>query len=205
MGKFKWKIDISWPRSQNFRSIFYLFLLRKRRGSLGCPPHFLCNFPNLFSIELVNFIDGKWIKLVAIIKIFKFYVTQSIVFLKLTKILRIHSENWEKRSKRRRPLWLKLEIIPIQSPFFWKFSLIQEKLWTIWEKCHIEFEDFYNRYQFNSFPINKVDQFNRKKDSENYRGNGVDTLNFRDVFGAKRVKILIWNFEIVVRRYQSFI
>jgi hypothetical protein len=27
---------------------------------------------------------------------------------------------------------------------FWRFSLIQEKLWTVWEKCHIEFEDLYN-------------------------------------------------------------
>jgi hypothetical protein len=58
---------------------------------------------------------------------------------------------------------LKLEIIPIQSPFFWRFSLIQEKLWTIWEKCHIKFEDFYNSYQFNSFRVNKFYQFNREK------------------------------------------
>jgi hypothetical protein len=50
-------------------SKFHLFLLV---GSDPSPAHLICNFQYLFLLQQVKFIYGKWLKLIAITKVFKF-------------------------------------------------------------------------------------------------------------------------------------
>jgi len=54
-------------------SKFHLFPLQFLGGSGPPSAHFLCNFQKLISFQLVEFIFGKWLKLIDIRKVFKFY------------------------------------------------------------------------------------------------------------------------------------
>jgi hypothetical protein len=67
------KNDVFWARSEDIGSRFNLFPLQLLVRSDPPPAHFLCNFQNLISPQLVKLIYGKWIKLIAFTNIFKFY------------------------------------------------------------------------------------------------------------------------------------
>ncbi len=72
-SRLKVKIDVYWSRSEDIGSKFHLFPLQLLVRSVLPPAHFLCNFQNLISLQLVKLIYGKWLKLIAITNIFKFY------------------------------------------------------------------------------------------------------------------------------------